>query len=152
MAFIGEPVDLSYPYEHLGEGADALAQLLEGGAALERLRAAERPAVIVGPGLLARPDRAAVLQQARPGRLLLRLCEGSCLMCEGRRVPGGPWQPLAPAAPASARMLVAEAFFVSQSSWRWLWGAACSADFLCSNRHSIFVSPKHAQLQVTCLS
>jgi hypothetical protein len=68
VASIGEAADLSYPVEHLGEGAAALAGLLKGGPVLERLQAAERPAIIVGPGMLARPDRAAVLQQARgPG-------------------------------------------------------------------------------------
>ena len=65
IASIGEAADLSYPVEHLGEGAAALAGLLKGEPVLERLQAAERPAIIVGPGMLARPDRAAVLQQAR---------------------------------------------------------------------------------------
>lgn len=65
VALVGQRVDLSYPYEHLGEGGAALAKLLKGGPALDMLRAAERPAVIVGPGILSRGDRGAVLQQAR---------------------------------------------------------------------------------------
>lgn len=65
VALIGEPVDLSYQYEHLGEGAAALTKLLKGGPAMEMLRGAERPAIILGPGMLSRPDRAVVLQQAR---------------------------------------------------------------------------------------
>ena len=66
VALVGQRADLSYPYEHLGEGGAALAKLLKGGPALEMLQSAERPAVIVGPGILSRGDRAAVLAQARP--------------------------------------------------------------------------------------
>ena len=75
MALVGQRVDLSYPYEHLGEGGAALAKLLKGGPALDMLKSAERPAVIVGPGILSRGDRGAVLQQARaqPGCLSLRM-------------------------------------------------------------------------------
>lgn len=63
MARIGEEVDLTFPVEHLGEGPDALAKVLKGAPLLKRLKEAKRPAVIVGPGVLNRPDRVAVLQQ-----------------------------------------------------------------------------------------
>lgn len=63
LASIGEQYDLTYPTEHLGEGPEALAKVLKGAPILKRLQEAKYPAVIVGPGLLNRPDRAAVLQQ-----------------------------------------------------------------------------------------
>lgn len=61
-ALIGQPVDLTYPYEHLGTTADAIATLTKGGAWLDKLREAQHPVILVGPGVLARPDRDAVLQ------------------------------------------------------------------------------------------
>ena len=63
MASIGEQADLTYPTEHLGEGPEALAKVLKGAPILKQLQEAKHPAVIVGPGILNRPDRAAVLQQ-----------------------------------------------------------------------------------------
>jgi hypothetical protein len=66
VGVVGPKVDLTYPYEHLGEGAEALAQLNKAGKLAERLANANHPAVLVGPGILKRADRNAVLQQARP--------------------------------------------------------------------------------------
>lgn len=63
MASIGEHTDLTYPAEHLGEGPEALAEVLKGAPILRQLQEAKHPVVIVGPGILNRPDRAAVLQQ-----------------------------------------------------------------------------------------
>lgn len=59
---VGEVVDLTYKYEHLGSDAGALAKLLAGGPALEKLKAAKNPVVIVGPGVLRRPDHDAVMK------------------------------------------------------------------------------------------
>ena len=65
VGVIGEAADLTYGYEHLGEGPSALTALLDGsGAFLETLKAAKHPMVIVGQGALARPDGAAVLAAA----------------------------------------------------------------------------------------
>lgn len=64
VGVVGPKVDLTYPYEHLGEGPDALAQLSKAGKLAERLAAAKNPAVLVGPGILKRADRNAILQQA----------------------------------------------------------------------------------------
>ena len=64
MAMIGEDVDLTYPAEYLGEGIDALAGVLKKDSSLlKKLQEAKRPAIIVGPGVLNRPDRAAVMQK-----------------------------------------------------------------------------------------
>ena len=63
VASIGEHTDLTYPAEHLGVGPVALAKVLKGGPILQKLQEAKHPAVIVGPGILNRPDRAAILQQ-----------------------------------------------------------------------------------------
>ena len=58
VAYIGEEVDLSYPYAHLGT---SLADVKDRGAITEKLKAAQRPMVIVGQGALTRSDSAAVL-------------------------------------------------------------------------------------------
>lgn len=63
MALVGEQVDLTFPVEYLGEGPEALAKILKESPMLKRLKEAKHPAVIVGPGVLNRPDRVAVLQQ-----------------------------------------------------------------------------------------
>ena len=71
-ALIGERVDLTYPYEHLGNGPDALVALAEGrGAFAGVLKQAKRPMVIVGSAAAARPDGAAVLA------LAARIAEGT---------------------------------------------------------------------------
>ena len=65
VGFIGEPADLTYRVEHLGDGPGALAALLSGSSPFASvLRAAKHPMVIIGQGALARPDGAAVLAAA----------------------------------------------------------------------------------------
>ncbi|MCW2285719.1 NADH-quinone oxidoreductase subunit G [Rhodoblastus acidophilus] len=60
IAVIGEPHDLTYPYEHLGAGPDALAKVARGEGFGEVLAKAERPLILVGAGALAREDGAAI--------------------------------------------------------------------------------------------
>ena len=63
LALIGEPVDLTYDYDHLGTDASAVAELAAGrGRGAERLKEAKRPMVIVGSGVLDHADGAAVLK------------------------------------------------------------------------------------------
>ncbi|MBV8593494.1 MAG: molybdopterin-dependent oxidoreductase, partial [Caulobacteraceae bacterium] len=60
---IGEAVDLGYNYDRLGAGPRSLNEAQHGdGDFLKAMRAAERPAVIVGQGALARADGMAVLR------------------------------------------------------------------------------------------
>ena len=61
FGLIGEAADLGYDYTHLGTGPRSIGELANSGF-MEVLRAAERPAVIVGAGALAREDGAAVLR------------------------------------------------------------------------------------------
>ncbi|MFT3726683.1 MAG: NADH-quinone oxidoreductase subunit NuoG [Terricaulis sp.] len=61
IALIGEAVDLSYPYQHLGAGADALNKLGDFGDAL---KGAQFPMVIVGGAAMSRADGAAILNAA----------------------------------------------------------------------------------------
>ena len=78
VAAIGAPVDLTYPVEMLGAGADTLNEVAEGRHGfLEVLKNAERPAVIVGMAALARDDGAAVLGAVR------RLAEAANLVRDG---------------------------------------------------------------------
>jgi NADH-quinone oxidoreductase subunit G len=70
IGLIGPKVELTYRYEHLGETAAAIRQVLSGEHGFaEKLRAAERPMVVLGMSALVRPDGAAVLAAAR------QLCE-----------------------------------------------------------------------------
>ena len=54
FGLVGEAVDLTYPYEHLGSDAGALAALKRGGGFFDVLKGAKHPVVIVGPGVLHR--------------------------------------------------------------------------------------------------
>jgi len=60
IAVIGEQHDLTYPYEHLGNGPDALAKVARGEGFGAILAKAERPLILVGAGALAREDGAAI--------------------------------------------------------------------------------------------
>jgi NADH-quinone oxidoreductase subunit G len=65
IGMIGENVNLTYGYEYLGAGPETLAEVLAGRHGFaEKLRAAERPLIIVGPGALNRADGQAVLSVA----------------------------------------------------------------------------------------
>ncbi|MGH6816237.1 MAG: NADH-quinone oxidoreductase subunit NuoG [Hyphomicrobiaceae bacterium] len=65
VGLIGEPADLTYPYEHLGREPSVLAAIAEGRHPFaEVLGRARRPAVIVGAAAAARPDGQAILALA----------------------------------------------------------------------------------------
>ena len=65
VALIGEPADLGYAHEHLGTGAQALAEIADGRHAFARVLAdAKRPMVIVGQAAASRADGRAVLAAA----------------------------------------------------------------------------------------
>ena len=62
---VGEAVDLTFPYEHLGAGPESLAQVAGGNGDFGKaLAEAKRPLVIVGQGALSRPDGDTVLTLA----------------------------------------------------------------------------------------
>ena len=61
IAHVGQPADLTYPVQHLGDGPSALGAL---GAFADVLRDAKRPMIVLGQGALARPDGAAVMAAA----------------------------------------------------------------------------------------
>jgi NADH-quinone oxidoreductase subunit G len=61
VGVIGLAHDLTYPTEFLGEGPAALTALLDGTHAFAKtLKAAKKPMIILGAGMLARPDGAAI--------------------------------------------------------------------------------------------
>src|SRR5690348_9850632 len=61
----GEKVDLTYPYDYLGAGAETLAELAAGRHAFaDVMRKAERPIILLGAGALARRDGAAIASLA----------------------------------------------------------------------------------------
>ena len=62
VGVIGEPAELTYPYEYLGAGPQTLGEVADGKHSFaETLKGAKRPMVIVGAGAAARADGAAVL-------------------------------------------------------------------------------------------
>lgn len=62
VASIGPEVDLTYKVQHLGDSASTLLAVAEGRHPFAaRLAAAQRPLLIVGAGVLTRPDRESIL-------------------------------------------------------------------------------------------
>ncbi|MGM4927484.1 NADH-quinone oxidoreductase subunit NuoG [Tardiphaga sp. 619_E2_N8_5] len=65
VGVIGEKADLTYRYDYLGAGTDSLAELAAGkNAFADVLKNAKHPIVLVGAGVAARADGAAVLAVA----------------------------------------------------------------------------------------
>jgi NADH-quinone oxidoreductase subunit G len=65
FGIIGEQADLTFGYDYLGAGAKTLSGLAKGKSDfVAALKAAERPAIIIGQGALARADGAAILKAA----------------------------------------------------------------------------------------
>jgi len=62
VGLIGERANLTFKYDYLGAGPDSLSNLSRDFA--DVLQNAQKPAIIVGQGALARPDGAAVLKAA----------------------------------------------------------------------------------------
>jgi NADH-quinone oxidoreductase subunit G len=63
VGLIGEAVDLTYKYDHLGTGGDTLANIASSDF-YDVLKNAKRPMVVVGEGALCRADGQAVLAAA----------------------------------------------------------------------------------------
>ncbi|WP_184719340.1 NADH-quinone oxidoreductase subunit NuoG [Caulobacter sp.] len=62
---IGEKADLTFDYDYLGAGAQTMSSLAKSKSDfVAALKAAERPAIIIGQGALARADGAAILKAA----------------------------------------------------------------------------------------
>jgi NADH-quinone oxidoreductase subunit G len=65
VGVIGDAVDLTYPHHNLGNTPDALRTLAKGtGAFGAILKKAQRPALILGSGVFARPDAEAIYAYA----------------------------------------------------------------------------------------
>lgn len=58
---IGAPVDLTYPYKHLGQGLKAIEDISSGGPVLKEMQSAQKPMIIVGSVVNFRKDRDAIL-------------------------------------------------------------------------------------------
>jgi len=66
IGVIGEALDLTYKYQHLGTTADALSKIADGSHAFAQvLKSAKKPMIILGQAALTRADGAAVLGAAR---------------------------------------------------------------------------------------
>ena len=66
VGVIGENVDLTYRFQHLGVGASTVKEISEGTHEFfDVLKSAERPMLILGQGALSRPDGEAILASAR---------------------------------------------------------------------------------------
>lgn len=61
VGLIGERVDTTYGYDHLGDGARAVADFVAGkGEFAKKFKAAKNPLIIIGSSLVEHPDGAAV--------------------------------------------------------------------------------------------
>ena len=66
VGLVGEAVDLTYGYDHLGAGPQTLREIIDGTHPFCKvLNSAEHPMIIVGQGALNREDGAAVLAATR---------------------------------------------------------------------------------------
>ena len=66
VAMVGKPADLTYDCAQLGDGADALSDLLAGSSPFSSvLSRAKNPAIVMGTGALLRPDGGAISSMAR---------------------------------------------------------------------------------------
>jgi NADH-quinone oxidoreductase subunit G len=75
VGVIGEPAQLTYAYEYMGAGAQTLGELADGKHSFAQvLKGAQRPLVIVGSGVVARADGAALLGLA--ARIALGAIDG----------------------------------------------------------------------------
>jgi NADH-quinone oxidoreductase subunit G len=61
ISVLGERVNLTFDYRHVGAGPDSLKDIKAGHPVFDELAKAQRPLIIVGQGALTRPDGAAVL-------------------------------------------------------------------------------------------
>ena len=78
IGFIGEPADLTYPYEYLGAGPETLQELTRGRHPFfKALKDADRPMLILGQNALMRTDSQGVMT------LAARLCVGAGLLAHG---------------------------------------------------------------------
>jgi len=64
VALIGEEVDLSYEYTHLGTGSQTLKGIKPGTGVFEALKDVERPMIVLGQSAFAREDGAEILHLA----------------------------------------------------------------------------------------
>ncbi|MEC7491231.1 MAG: NADH-quinone oxidoreductase subunit NuoG [Pseudomonadota bacterium] len=66
VGVIGEMLDLTYPYQHLGLGPKTLSEIADGTHPfIDVLKEAERPMLILGQGAISRIDGEAILMLAR---------------------------------------------------------------------------------------
>jgi len=65
VGMVGGAVDLTYDYESLGPGADALSALLSGSSPFAKKLSGKKAAIIVGTGALDRSDGAAISAMAK---------------------------------------------------------------------------------------
>ncbi len=106
IGVIGPKLDLSYPYQHLGQTADVLSQVASGRHSFaETLKNAKAPMLILGQGALRGSEGAAVLGLAR------RLAEACNLVRED-------WNGFNVLHTAAARVGGMEIGFVPQSGGR----------------------------------
>ena len=89
IAVVGEALDLTYPYEHLGAGPETLAAVADGSNAFAQvLKDAKRPMIIVGSGAVARADGAAVLAACRKIADQSGMLVAASMDDDGNEVPG----------------------------------------------------------------
>jgi NADH-quinone oxidoreductase subunit G len=114
IAVIGEQADLTYSYEYLGNGIDALAEIAAGKGFGETLKSATRPLVIVGEGAV---SHATLGKQ--PGRDVIALAARAATM--GENIAEG-WNGYAMLHHAAGRVGGLDIGFVPHD------GGVCSAD------------------------
>jgi len=89
IGVIGQKLDLTYDYEHLGAGTQTLAEIADGSNRFAGvLKAAKKPMIVVGMGALTRKDGAAVLAAARSIAESCGMIQPATQDEDGETVPG----------------------------------------------------------------
>jgi NADH-quinone oxidoreductase subunit G len=107
VANIGPAVDLTYPVEQLGSGADVLEALANGSHAFAQvLKDAKRPMIVLGPAALSRHDGAVIL------RLAARIASDTGMIGPAGSAAEGGWNGFNVLHTAAARVAALDLGFV----------------------------------------
>lgn len=126
IALLGEPVDLTYRYDHLGSDPSALASL-SNSPFMEKLKAAKNPAIVVGPGASALCQDPGLLHPVSVFHLYKACISHSCCfsygkqqvllpLCAQQQVERISSLPQAPGLPVYALQVSSSALIVRQCS------------------------------------
>ena len=108
VASVGPHSDLTFPVESIGDSARVIEELASGKHPfVEKLKAAERPLIIVGASLLRRPDRDGLMKQIHA-------------VCDATGVVAGDWNGFNVLHDSGGTVAALDLIFVAPERRRWM--------------------------------